>query len=84
MQPKNKKRHWKHRIILIAYVGITLNGLENILYNKNISIKEVQIEDTWIKKFIVGRFLDYKMVDSIPVVKQLEDLQVIINQIHVE
>ena len=37
------------------------------------------------KSSLLGdQFLDYKMVDSIPVVKQLADLQVIINQIHVE
>ena len=41
-------------------------------------------KDAGTKKFTVGQFLDYKMVDSIPVVKQIEDLQVIINQIDVE
>ena len=46
--------------------------------------KKYKIEDAGTKKFIVGRFLNYKMVDSILVVKQLEDLQVLINKIHVE
>ena len=52
-----------------------------------VSRKEVQNRrcgHTGTKKFIVGRFLDYKLVDLNPVVKQLEDLPVIINQIHVE
>ena len=67
-----------------------MNGLEDILYNvystfnmtKEISEsleKKYKIEDAGTKKYILERFLDYKMLDSIPVVKQLEDLQVIIN-----
>lgn len=34
-----------------------------------------------MKKFIVGRFLDFKMVDNKFVVTQVEDLQVIIGEI---
>ena len=41
--------------------------------------KKYKIEDAGMKKFIVGRFLDFKMVDSISVVKQLEEIQVITN-----
>ncbi|KAB2629179.1 hypothetical protein D8674_033974 [Pyrus ussuriensis x Pyrus communis] len=36
------------------------------------------------KKSVVGKFLDYKMVDSKSVVSQTEDLQKIIYDIHVE
>ena len=52
-----------------------LNGLDNTLYNvyssvdsaKNLWIssdKKYKIEVVGAKKFIVGKFLDYKMVDS--------------------
>ena len=37
-----------------------------------------------MKKFVVGRFLDYKMVDSKTIVSQVQDLQVILHEIHVE
>ena len=36
------------------------------------------------KKFIMGCFLDYKMVDSKTVVNQVQELQVIVHEIHVE
>ena len=36
------------------------------------------------KKFVVGRFLDYKMVDSKTVVSQVQELQVILHEIHAE
>ena len=34
--------------------------------------------------FVVGRFLDYKMVDFKTVVSQVQELQVILHEIHVE
>ena len=34
--------------------------------------------------FVVGRFLNYKMVDSKTVVSQVQELQVILHEIHVE
>ena len=37
-----------------------------------------------MKKFVVGRFLDYKMVDSKTIISQVQDLQVILYEIHVE
>ena len=46
--------------------------------------KKYKTEDADMKKFIVGRFLDYKMVDSKTVVSQIQELQVIIHEIHDE
>ena len=40
-----------------------------------------KIDDAGQKKFIVGRFLDYKMVDSRMVMSQLGELQLIIHEI---
>ena len=37
-----------------------------------------------MKKFVVGRFLDYKMVDSKTIISQIQDLQVILHEIHAE
>ena len=37
-----------------------------------------------MKKFIVGKFLDYKMVDVKSVISQIQDLQVILHNIYVE
>ena len=41
-------------------------------------------EDVRMKKFVVGRFLDYKMVDSKTIISQVQDLQVILHEIHDE
>ena len=40
--------------------------------------------DAGMKKFVVGRFLDYKMVDSKTIISQVQDLQVILHEIHAE
>ena len=47
-------------------------------------IEIYKTEDTEMKKFIVGRFLDYKMVDSKTIISQVRDLQVILHEIHAE
>nr|GEV74861.1 hypothetical protein [Tanacetum cinerariifolium] len=41
-------------------------------------------EDVGTEKFVVARFLDYKMVDSKNVISQVQDLQVLIHDIHAE
>ena len=37
-----------------------------------------------MKKFVVGGFLDYKMVDSKTIISQVQDIQVILHEIHSE
>ena len=72
-----------------------LNGLNNTLYNVYSPIKtarelwesldrKYKTEDAGMKKLIVGKFLDYKMVDSKTIISQVQDLQVILLEIHVE
>ena len=46
--------------------------------------KKYKTEDAGLKKFVVGKFLDYKMFDSMTVISQVQDLQVILHDIHVE
>ena len=46
--------------------------------------KKYKTEDAGMKKFIVGRFLDYKMVDSKIVTSQVQELQIIFHELHVE
>ncbi|XP_072976984.1 uncharacterized protein [Typha angustifolia] len=84
---------WKH--VNFLYRNYILNGLDNSLYNVYSSVKtskelwdsldkKYKTEDVGAKKFVVGKFLDYKMVDTKPVINQVQDLQVIIHEIHVE
>ncbi|VFQ84324.1 unnamed protein product [Cuscuta campestris] len=62
-----------------VYVGATLaKELWNSLN------KKYQAEDAGTKKFIVGKMLDYKMVDSKSVVAQAEELTVIFNKCNEE
>ncbi|RVW92875.1 hypothetical protein CK203_040438 [Vitis vinifera] len=64
---------WKHSDFLCK--NYILNGLDNTMYNVYSQVKttkelweslekKYKTKDAGMKKFIVGRFLDYKMVDS--------------------
>ena len=46
--------------------------------------QKYKTEDASAKKFVMGRFLDYKMVDSKTVVSQVQELHVILHEILVE
>ena len=46
--------------------------------------KKYKIEDAGHKKFMVGRFLDYKMVDYKTILEQVQELQIILHEIHAE
>ena len=46
--------------------------------------KKYKTENASMKKFIVGRFLDYKMVDSKTVISQVQELQIILHELHAE
>ncbi|XP_042018986.1 uncharacterized protein LOC121766813 [Salvia splendens] len=46
--------------------------------------KKYRVEDAGTKKYVVAKFLDYKMVDSRPVVAQAKELQIIIHDVHAE
>ncbi|GKE39043.1 hypothetical protein Tco_1462448, partial [Tanacetum coccineum] len=75
---------WKHSDFLCH--NYVLNGLIDPLYNvycKTTIAKELweslerkyKTEDAGTKKFVVARFLDYKMVYSKNVISQVQDLQ---------
>ena len=72
-----------------------LNGLENSLYEIYTTKKtakelwesldrKYRTEDAGSKKFVVGRFLDYKMVDSKTVISQAQEFQLILHEINSE
>lgn len=72
-----------------------LNGLDNSLYNVYCTVKtskqlwayldkKYKTEDVGKKKFIVGKFLDFKMVDASTVITQIQELRMIIHKIHDE
>jgi hypothetical protein len=80
---------WKHAEFLCK--NYILNGLDNILYNVysqkttrelwDSLEKKNKTEDAATKKFIVGRFLDYKMLDSKTVIIQVQELQLIMQKV---
>ncbi|KAL2457669.1 zinc knuckle (CCHC-type) family protein [Abeliophyllum distichum] len=83
---------WKHSDFLCQ--NYVMNDLVDSLYNVYSTMKtakelwesldrKYKIDDAWAKKFIVSRFLDYKMVDSKTVISQVQE-QVILHDIHVE
>ena len=84
---------WKHSNFLCK--NYVMNALTDSLYNVYADKKtakelwesldrKYKIEDVGAKKFVVGRFLDYKIVDSETVVSQVQELQVILHEIHAE
>ncbi|KAM1167447.1 hypothetical protein ACFX19_030003 [Malus domestica] len=84
---------WNHSDFLCK--NYILNALDNALYNvyspiKNAKAlwnsldKKYKTEDAGMKKFVVGRFLDYKMIDSKKVINQVQELQLILHEIHAE
>ena len=84
---------WKHANFLCR--NYLLNGLDNTLYSVYCTFntarelwesldKKYKTEDAGFKKFVVGKFLDYKMLDSKTVISQVQDLQVILHDIHAE
>ena len=84
---------WKRSDFLCK--NYVINALTNSLYNVYTNKKtakelwesldrKYKTKDAEAKKFIVDRFLDYRMVDSKTVVSQVQELQVILHEIHVE
>ncbi|KAH0710851.1 hypothetical protein KY284_012278 [Solanum tuberosum] len=78
--------NWKHSNFLENYI---LNGLHGDLYNVYSNMKtskdlwdalekKYKTEDVGLKKFIVPKFLYFKMVNSKFIVTQVQELQVII------
>ncbi|KAK3028600.1 hypothetical protein RJ639_039943 [Escallonia herrerae] len=78
---------WKHSDFLCK--NYILNGLDNALYNANspmVNAKALKYktEDAGSKKFVVGKFLDFKMMDSKTVISQVQEFQLILHDIHAE
>ena len=84
---------WKHYDFLCR--NYVMNALIDSLYNMYSDKKttkelwesldqKYKTKDAGAKKFIMGCFLDHKMVDSKTVVNQVQKLQVILHEIHVE
>ena len=85
---------WNHSDFLC--LNYVLNGLEKTLYIFYSSLKTTKelwdsldkkdkTEDAGLKKFIVGKSLDFKMVDSKTVLSQVQELQVVVHDdIHAE
>ena len=48
------------------------------------TVAQAPVLPTTVPIFVIGRFLDYKMVDSKTVVSQVQELQVILHEIHAE
>ncbi|KAJ0031619.1 hypothetical protein Pint_12427 [Pistacia integerrima] len=84
---------WKHSEFLCR--NFVMNCLIDSLYNVYTlkkTAKELweslackyKTEDAGSKKFMAGRFLDYKMVDSRAVINQVQEIQLILHEIHSE
>lgn len=58
--------------------------LRNLQKNYGSSWKKYKTKDVGTKKFIVGKFLDCKMVYSKTILSQAKELQVILHEIHME
>lgn len=84
---------WNHTNFM--FKNYTLNKLDNTSYDVYSSIKIIKVlwetldkkykaKDTDMKKFIVGKFLDLKMVDSRTVMNQVQKFQLILHDKNVK
>ncbi|XP_052173335.1 uncharacterized protein LOC127788770 [Diospyros lotus] len=85
------KKAWQHSDFLCR--NYILSGLVDSLYNVYCTAyptskqlwealdKKYKLEDAGTKKFLVEKFLNYKMVDTKIVVSQLEELQVLLSDL---
>ncbi|KAL0282790.1 UNVERIFIED_CONTAM: hypothetical protein Sangu_2932100 [Sesamum angustifolium] len=84
---------WGHGDFLCR--NYILNDLTDTLYNVYSSAttarafwesleKKYKTEDAGLKKFIVGKFLDFKMVDSKMIMNQVQEFQMILHDLHAE
>ncbi|KAK3003570.1 hypothetical protein RJ639_018905 [Escallonia herrerae] len=84
---------WKHSDFLCK--NYILNGLDNALYNVYSPMvnakalwesleRKYKMEDAGSKKFVVGKFRDFKMVDSKTLISQVQEFQLILLDIHAE
>ncbi|KAK3027763.1 hypothetical protein RJ639_042255 [Escallonia herrerae] len=84
---------WKHSNFLCN--NYILNGLDNALYNvygPMINAKALweslerkyKTEDASSKELVVGKFLDFKIMDSKTVISQVQEFQGILHDIHAE
>lgn len=84
---------WNHTDFL--YKNYILNRLNNALYNVYCTVKttkelweslekKYKTKDVSIKKFIVVRFLNFKIVDSKTVMEQVQELKLILHDIYAE
>ncbi|MCQ7012895.1 retrotransposon gag domain-containing protein, partial [Clostridioides difficile] len=93
VQRRTASESWHHNDFLCR--NYILNGLDDSLYNVYSPIKtakelwnslEVKYkpEDAGIKKFLVGKFLKYMMVDTKSVVSQVQEIQIILHDMLAE
>ncbi|KZV36117.1 hypothetical protein F511_22096 [Dorcoceras hygrometricum] len=84
---------WGHDDFLCR--NYVLNGPDNSLYNVYSPMTTVKLlweslekkhktEGSGLKKFIVGKFPDYRMVDSKYVMSQVQEMQLILHDLHAE
>lgn len=89
-QKRTAAHAWYHSDFLCR--NYILNGLDDALYNVycgvktskelwNFLEKKYKIEDAGAKKFVIGKFLDYKMVDSKSVDSQVQKIQIILHDL---
>ncbi|XP_022869996.1 uncharacterized protein LOC111389308 [Olea europaea var. sylvestris] len=72
-------KRWQQKILFY----LTTLNLVKFLKETSPTTK-YKTEDAGTKKFTVGKFLDYKMVDSKIVISQVQEIQVLLHDIHAE
>ncbi|XP_073049459.1 uncharacterized protein [Primulina eburnea] len=92
-QRRNVVDAWNHSDFLCR--NYILNGLDDTFYSVYCSVKtakelrhslekKYKTEDAGVKKFVVGKFLDFRMVDAKSVISQVQEIQIIIHDLLAE
>ncbi|KZV35478.1 hypothetical protein F511_35865 [Dorcoceras hygrometricum] len=84
---------WNHNDLLCHnYILKSLDDVLYCVYSSDKTAKELwnslenkyKTEYAGVKKFFVGKFLDYKMVETISVIIQVQEIQIIIHDLLTE
>ncbi|GJT43798.1 hypothetical protein Tco_0952513 [Tanacetum coccineum] len=84
-------RRWQHKMLFyltslhVLYVLTDSESTNSYVDGHNESLeKKYKTQVACSKKFVIGKLLNFKMNDAKPIVKQVEELQIIVHEMEVE
>ncbi|KAI9156320.1 hypothetical protein LWI28_004333 [Acer negundo] len=88
---EQRKKRQEDELICQGHILNALFDRLYDLYTDNHSVKEIwnaleykyKAEEEGTKKFIISKYFDFKMIDEMPILSQVHELQIIVNKLRV-